>query len=80
MRTRPRPRAQHTLQLAPLAKHCPECGHELWNAYDTFRTITTLEGLVRLVLTSGDVLTPLARAFHQPFRPETEPHFALPGH
>ena len=45
MRTRPRPRPQHTLQLAPLAQQCPECRHTLWNAYLTRRTITTLEGL-----------------------------------
>src|SRR3954471_3841083 len=80
MRTRPRPRPQHTLQLAPLAQHCPECGHALWNAYDTRRTITTLEGLVRLVLRVRRCPNPSCSRFHKPYRPETEPHYALPHH
>jgi hypothetical protein len=80
MRTRPRPRPQHTLQLAPLTRHCPQCGHALWNAYDTRRTITTLEGLVRLVLRVRRCPNPSCPRYHKPYRPETEPHYALPHH
>jgi Transposase, Mutator family len=80
MRTRPRPRPQHTLRLAPLTSRCPECGHPLWNAYDTRRTVTTLEGLVRLVLRVRRCPNPSCPRFHQPYRPETEPHYALPHH
>lgn len=80
MRTRPRPRAGHTLDLAPLLHHCPECGHTLWFAYDNFRTITTLDGVVRLILRVHRCVNPSCSRFHKPYRPETEPHFALPHH
>src|SRR5262245_1818795 len=80
MRTRSRPRSQHTLRLAPLTQHCPECGHPLWNAYLTRRTVTTLEGLVRLVLRVLRCPNPSCPRFHKPYRPETEPHYALPHH
>src|SRR5271166_1016663 len=80
MRTRPRPRPQHTLRLAPLTPRCPECGRPLWNAYDTRRTVTTLEGLVRLVLRVRRCPNPSCPRFHKPYRPETEPHYALPHH
>jgi hypothetical protein len=80
MRTRSRPHHQHTLRLAPLTQHCPECGHTLWNAYDTRRTITTLDGLVRLVLRVRRCHNPSCPRFHQPYRPETESHYALPHH
>lgn len=80
MRTRPRPRPQHTLRLAPLTPNCPECGRPLWSAYDTRRTVTTLEGPVRLVLHVRHCPNPSCPRFHKPYRPETEPHYALPHH
>src|SRR5450432_1667485 len=80
MRTRPRPRAKHTLNLTPLITHCPECGRKLWAAYDDFRTITTLDGVVRLILHVRRCPNPSCPRFHQSYRPETEPHFALPHH
>jgi hypothetical protein len=80
MRTRPRPRPQHTLNLTPLTNHCPVCGHTLWNAYEDDRTITTLEGVVRLILHVRRCPNASCPRFHKPYRPETEPHFALPHH
>lgn len=80
MRTRPRPRPRHTLHLAPLLHLCSECGHTLWFAYDNFRTITTLDGVVRLILHVHRCVHPSCARFHKPYRPETEPHFALPHH
>jgi hypothetical protein len=80
MRTRPRPRPTHTLKLSPLFHHCPECGQTLWFAYDNFRTITTLDGVVRLILHVYRCANPSCSRFHKPYRPETEPHFALPHH
>jgi hypothetical protein len=80
MRTRSRPRPQHTLRLAPLTPNCPECGRPLWSAYDTRRTVTTLEGPVRLVLHVRHCPNPSCPRFHKPYRPETEPHYALPHH
>jgi len=52
----------------------------LWKAYDTRRTITTLEGLVRLVLRVRRCPNPSCPRYHKPYRPETEPHYALPHH
>jgi len=63
-----------------LVTHCPECGHKLWAAYDNFRTVTTLEGVVRLTLHVRRCPNASCRRFHKPYRPETEPHFALPHH
>jgi len=80
MRTRPRPRPQHTLHLTPLTNQCPECGHTLWNAYEDERAITTLDGVVRLVLQVQRCPNATCARFHKPYRPETEPHFALPHH
>jgi len=80
MRTRPRPRPKHTLNLSPLMTHCPECGQKLLAAYDDFRTITTLEGVVRLTLHVRRCPNPSCLRYHKPYRPETEPHFALPHH
>lgn len=80
MRTRPRPHPNHVLNLGPLLHHCLECGHTLWFAYDNFRTITTLDGVVRLILHVHRCVNPSCSRFHKPYRPETEPHFALPHH
>src|SRR5258707_5978337 len=80
MRTRPGPRPRHTLNLTPLLHHCPECGHTLWFAYDNFRTITTLDGVVRLIVHVHRCVNPSCSRFHKPYRPETDPHFALPHH
>jgi hypothetical protein len=80
MRTRPRPRPEHTLILTPLLTHCPECRHKFWAAYDDFRTVTTLDGVVRLTLHVRRCPNAACPRFHKPYRPETEPHFALPHH
>lgn len=78
MRTRPRPRPQHGLRLAPLTNCCPACGHTLWELYDTRRTVTTLEGVVRLVLHVRRCCHRSCPRLHKPYRPETEPPYALP--
>jgi hypothetical protein len=80
MRTRPRPRPKRRLELTPAAKHCPECGHKLWAAYDNFRVITTLDGVLQLILHIRRCPNPSCRRFYQPVRPEAEPRFALPHH
>src|SRR5262249_48818030 len=79
-RTRRRPRPDHALTLTPLASHCPECGHKLWADYDNFRTVTTLDTVLRLTLRIRRCPNPLCNRFHKPYRPEAEPHFALPHH
>ncbi len=80
MRTRPRPRPKHTIELSPVTRDCPECGHKLWAAYDNVRVITTLDGVVQLVLHIRRCPNASCPRFHKPCRPETEPRFALPHH
>jgi hypothetical protein len=58
----------HTLRLVPLTKYCPECGHTLWNLYDTHRTVTTLEGVVQLVLCVRHCCNHSCSRFHKPYR------------
>jgi hypothetical protein len=79
-RTRPRPRPNRAQTLAPVTTHCPGCGHALWAAYDNFRTVTTLDAVVRLTLHIRRCPSPDCPRFHKPYRPEAEPHFALPHH
>jgi hypothetical protein len=79
-RTRRRPRPTHAQSLAPVTTQCPACGHALWADYDNFRTVTTLDAVPRLTLRIRRCPNPDCRRFHQPFRPEAEPHFALPHH
>ena len=79
-RTRPRPRPDRAQTLAPDTARCPACGHPLWAAYDNFRTVTTLDAVVRLTLHIRRCPNPDCPRFHVPFRPEAEPHFALPHH
>lgn len=79
-RTRPRPRPTHAQILKPVTTQCPECGHRLDFDYANYRTITTLDAVTRLTLQIRRCPVPACPRYHQPFRPEAEPHFALPHH
>lgn len=79
-RTRARPRPTHTQTLIPFTSHCPACFHKLWDDYRNFRTVTTLYGVVRLTLHVRRCPNTACERFHRPYRPETEPHLALPHH
>jgi hypothetical protein len=79
-RTRPRPPPTHALTLTPLATLCPACGHALWADYDNYRTVTTLDAVTRLTLRVRRCPNPGCARFRKPYRPEAEPHFALPHH
>ena len=79
-RRRPRPQPDRALSLAPITLDCPECQHRLLARYDNFRTITTLDGVLRLTLAIRRCPNPDCPRFRQPYRPEAEPHFALPYH
>jgi len=82
MRKRPRPRPQpdRALTLTPITLDCPECGHRLHAHYNNFRTVTTLDGVIRLTLTIRRCPHRDCPRFLRPHRPEAEPHFALPSH
>jgi Transposase, Mutator family len=78
MRKRPRPQPDRALTLTPVTRDCPECQHPLYARYNNFRTITTLDGVLRLTLSirrCGNLDCP---RFLRPYRPEAESHFALP--
>ena len=79
-RRRPRPQPDRALNLVPVTRDCPECQHRLWARYDNFRTITTLDGVLRLTLSVRRCINPACPRFLRPYRPEAEPHFALPDH
>jgi Transposase, Mutator family len=79
-RTRPRPRPNRAQTLTPVVEHCPHCQHRLWAGYDNFRTVTTLDSVLRLTLQIRRCPNPACPRFHKPYRPEAEPHFALPHH
>jgi hypothetical protein len=79
-RRRPRPQPDRALSLVPITLDCPECQHRLHADYNNFRTITTLEGVLRLTLTIRRCPHPDCPRFLRPYRPEAEPHFALPYH
>ena len=77
---RPRPRPDLALTLTPVLRACPECQHRTHADYTNFRTITTLDGVIRLTLTIRRCPNSACSRFLRPYRPEAEPHFALPYH
>src|SRR5436190_5875945 len=79
-RIRPRPRPNRAQALTPVATHCPACADPLWAAYENSRTVTTLDAVVRLTLHIRRCPNPACPRYHRPYRPEAEPHFALPHH
>jgi hypothetical protein len=79
-RTRFRPRPDHVQTLKPVLTLCPECGHGLAFDYANYRTITTLDAVTRLTLQIRRCPQLGCPRYHRPYRPEAEPHFALPHH
>src|SRR5713226_2134790 len=79
-RTRRRPRPTHALTLTPVITHCPACRHALWADYANYRTVTTLDAVTRLTVHIRRCPNPDCPRFHKPYRPEAEPHLALPHH
>jgi len=79
-RPRPRPQPDRDLTLTPVLLNCPECQHRTGADYNNFRTISTLDGVFRLTLTIRRCPNPACSRFLRPYRPEAEPHFALPYH
>jgi hypothetical protein len=79
-RRRPRPQPDRALTLTPVLLDCPECRHRTEARYNNYRTISTLDGVFRLTLTIRRCPNPACTRFLRPYRPEAEPHFALPYH
>jgi hypothetical protein len=79
-RLQPRPRPTHAQSLTPILDRCPQCSQRLWTDYTNARTITTLNAVTRLTLHIRRCPNPNCSRYHRPYRPEAEPHFALPHH
>jgi hypothetical protein len=75
-----RPLPDRTLELPCLTRACPSCGKPLWAANRVQRTVTTLEGLVRLRLQVRSCRNPECPRRGACLRPETEGRYALPQH
>jgi hypothetical protein len=76
-RARPNPTSGQTLEA--LKRRCPICGHAMWADYTNHRSITMLQGLVRLHLKIRRCANPSCERYRKPHRPEGEGAFALPG-
>ena len=79
-RTTPRPSPTHTQTLQTIVRQCPCCGEPMWAAYHNYRTITTLEAIVRLTLQIRRCLNPACPQVRKPYRPEAEGRLVLPQH
>lgn len=77
-RHQPRPKVPGELKLEPLHNRCRGCAKASWVAYHSFRTVSTLEGLVRLRLVVRRCVNRGCEMYHRPCRPEEEGAFALP--
>ncbi len=75
-----RPQPTRDVELPALTRTCPECGAAPWAAYKIHRTVTTLEGLVRLGLQVRRRRDRDCRRFGVPLRPEQEGRLVLPQH
>jgi transposase-like protein len=69
-----------TKDLVPLRHNCPDCGERMWLDYTNRRTLATLAGSVRLILSIRRCHNPPCAAHLRPYRPEAEGRFALPHH
>src|SRR5437660_5147397 len=52
----------------------------MWATYHNYRTITTLEAIMRLTLQIRRCLNPACPQVRKPYRPESEGRLALPKH
>lgn len=79
-RKTPRPQPTRTEVLECVQEECPECNNPMWVDYENYRTITTMEEVVRLTLKVRRCQAESCSRYHKPYRPEVEGQWALPGH
>ena len=75
-----RPQPDQILELPTLTRTCPACDGPLWAAYMAQRSVTMLDGPIRLRLQVRRCRDPLCSRRAVPLRPEQEGRFALPEH
>src|SRR5215207_3701730 len=66
--------------LVPLRQNCPHCGKRMWVDYTNRRTLVTLAGGTRLILSIRRCHNAQCDAHLRPFRPEAEGRWAMPHH
>lgn len=52
----------------------------MWIDYENYRTVTTMDAVVRLTLKVRRCQEKSCSRYHKPYRPEAEGQWALPGH
>jgi hypothetical protein len=77
-RGRPAPSKEQCLEAVRTA--CPACGRKMWYGYSNFRTLVTLDGLVRFKLKIRQCRDAQCPRHRRPYRPEAEGALALPHH
>jgi hypothetical protein len=75
-----RPLPERTLELTNSTKVCPTCCRPLWAAAKPYRSVTTLDGIVRLHLQVRSCRNPDCPRQGVCLRPLQEGRFALPHH
>jgi Transposase, Mutator family len=80
MRSRSRPRPTRVQTLTPALVNCPICQRRFYADYANFRTVTTLDAVLRLTVHVRRCHNPACSRYRQPYRPEAESHFVLPHH
>jgi hypothetical protein len=75
-----RPLPDRTVELANRTKVCPTCSRPLWAAAKPYRSVTTLDGIVRLHLQLRSCRNPDCSRRGVCLRPDQEGRFALPHH
>jgi Transposase, Mutator family len=79
-RRTPRPRPSQTRTLAPVTVICPHCKRPTRADYTNFRTVSRLDGVLRLALRVRRCHTTDCPLRLRPYRPEAEGRLALPHH
>jgi hypothetical protein len=79
-RNRKRPKANREEILECVQRACPVCGGTMWIDYENYRTVTTLEEVVRLRLKVRRCQNEACERYHKAYRPEGEGAWALPEH
>ena len=80
VRRTPQPEATREEVLECVQQTCPCCGGWMWNKYDNYRRVRTLNGVVQLRLKVRRCATPECERCCQVYRPEAEGKWALPQH
>jgi hypothetical protein len=77
-KTQPTPTRREILRC--VVTHCPVCGRLMYRAYNTYRILRTLDGVVGYTLHVRRCVNKECERFHRAYRPEREGSLALPEH